>query len=93
MGTGPTDAGDDLERLMSELQAKGWSRNKLEGLRDRWEDICYDPMRRGRGGKGLPQNERPGVPGEEPQAVPRPEIAALLNRAATWKAQPGAEQN
>ena len=93
MGTGPTDAGDDLERLMSELQAKGWSPNKLEGLRDRWEDICHDPMRRGRGGKGLPQNERPGVPGEEPQGVPRPEIAALLNRAATWKAQPGAEQN
>ena len=50
-------------------------------------------MRRGRGGKGLPQNERLGVPGEEPPAVPRPEIAALLNRAATWKAQPGAEQN
>jgi len=50
-------------------------------------------MRRGRGGKGLPQNDRRDVQGEEPPAVPRPEIAALLNRAATWKAQPGAEQN
>ena len=94
MGTGPTDAGDDLERLMSELQAKGWSADKLEGLRERWEDICYDPMRRGRGGKGLPENDQPEAPAEDGQEPPpRPEIAALLNRAATWKAQPGAEQN
>ena len=64
MDTGPTDAGDDLERLMSELRAKGWSPGKLEALRDRWEDICHDPMRRGRGGKGIPENERP-----EPQRI------------------------
>ena len=56
-------------------------------------DLPRGPGAWGRGGKGLPQNERPDVPGEQPPAVPRPEIAALLNRAATWKAQPGAEQN
>ncbi len=79
---------------MAELQAKGWSPNKLEALRERWEDICHDPMRRGRGGKGLPENERPAPdPAAEPEPKPRPEIAALLNRAAQWKAQPGAEQN
>ena len=96
MDTGPTDAGDDLERLMDELRAKGWSPGKLEGLRDRWEDICHDPMRRGRGGKGIPETERPGSSSGSnsgPTPVPRPDIAALLNRAATWKAQPGAEQN
>ncbi|MEA2502481.1 MAG: hypothetical protein QOH66_2321 [Actinomycetota bacterium] len=96
MDTGPTDAGDDLERLMSELRAKGWSPGKLEGLRDRWEDICHDPMRRGRGGKGIPENERPergAGSNSGPAPVPRPDIAALLNKAATWKAQPGAEQN
>jgi hypothetical protein len=94
MGTdpGPTDAGGDLERLMNELQAKGWSASKLEGLRDRWEDICHDPMRRGRGGKGLPENERPEAD-PDPEPVPRPDIAALLNQTATWKALPGAEQN
>ena len=98
MGTEPADAGDDLERLMNELRDKGWSSAKLEGLAERWEDICHDPMRRGRGGKGLPQNEGPKEGGEadaapEPPAVPRPEIAALLNKAAAWKTQPGAEQN
>lgn len=98
MDTGPADAGGDLERLMNELKAKGWSSGKLEGLAERWEDICHDPMRRGRGGKGLPQNERPqeageGDPEPEPPAVPRPEIAALLNKAASWKTLPGAEQN
>ena len=77
---------------MNELKAKGWSSEKLEGLADRWEDICHDPMRRGRGGKGIPENERP-EPGADPAPVPRPDIAALLNKAATWKAQPGAEQN
>jgi hypothetical protein len=92
MDRGPTDAGDDLERLMSELRAKGWSPGKLEGLRDRWEDICHDPMRRGRGGKGIPENERPGPP-PDAEPAPRPDIAALLNMAATWKAEPGAEQN
>jgi hypothetical protein len=49
-------------------------------------------MRRGRGGKGIPENERP-EPSPDPAPVPRPDIAALLNKAATWKAQPGAEQN
>jgi hypothetical protein len=100
MDTGPTDAGGDLERLMNELKAKGWSSDKLQGLAERWEDICHDPIRRGRGGKGLPQNERPAsAEGAEdeapavPPAVPRPEIAALLNKAAAWKTQPGAEQN
>jgi hypothetical protein len=77
---------------MNELQAKGWSPDKLEGLRDRWEDICHDPMRRGRGGKGIPENERP-EPAPDPAPLPRPDVAALLNKAATWKAQPGAEQN
>jgi hypothetical protein len=53
-------------------------------------------MRRGRGGKGIPENERPDPdPGSGSGAdpVPRPDIAALLNKAATWKAQPGAEEN
>ena len=96
MDTGPTDAGDDLERLMSELRAKGWSPGKLEGLRDRWEDICHDPMRRGRGGKGLPENDRSaedGAEGGPPSGVPRPDLAAILNRSAAWKAQPGSEAN
>ena len=92
MSKEPAGAGDDLERLMKELQSKGWSAGKLEGLRQRWEDICHDPMRRGRGGKGLPGNERPEPP-PDPEPVPRPDIAALLHRTATWKAQPGAEEN
>jgi hypothetical protein len=97
MTSGPADAGDDLERLMADLKAKGWASGQLDALSDRWEDICHDPMRRGRGGKGLPQNERP--PGEEtddagpPSGVPRPDLAALLNRTATWKTQPGSKSN
>ena len=87
---GPEDAGDDLERLLNELQAKGWSPEKLRATRERWEDVCYDPMRRGRGGKGIPENERrPDVP-PVPPLIPehKPDLAEILDRTTNW---PGSE--
>ena len=76
--SGPIEAGGDLERMLAELRSKGWSPEKLRAAREVWEDICHDPMRRGRGGKGLPQNEHP----EEPPAPPKPSLDQLLDRTA-----------
>ena len=83
----PADAGDDLERLLKELQAKGWPPRKLEALRDRWEDVCHDPMRRGRGGKGIPENEPRPRPEQPPP--PKPDLMDLFNKTVSW---PGPRQ-
>src|SRR3989442_13028847 len=83
----PADAGGDLERLLKELQAKGWSPDKLEALRERWEDVCHDPMRRGRGGKGVPGNEPRPRPEQPPP--PKPDPLDLFNKTGS---RPGARQ-
>lgn len=87
---GPEDAGDDLESMLDELRAKGWSPRKVEAARERWEDVCYDPMRRGRGGKGIPENERtpdtPPVPPLRPDQ--RPHLGEILERTTTWPGTP-----
>ncbi|HMC08986.1 MAG TPA: hypothetical protein VKL22_06685 [Actinomycetota bacterium] len=83
----PADAGGDLERLLKELQAKGWSPDKLEALRERWEDVCHDPMRRGRGGKGIPENEPRPRPEQPPP--PKPDLMDLFNKTVSW---PGPRQ-
>jgi Fe-S-cluster containining protein len=53
---GPASAGEDLDRLASELGRKGWDARRLESLRAGWEAVCHDPMHRGRGGRSLPEN-------------------------------------
>jgi hypothetical protein len=85
--TGPIDAGGDLERLLKELQSKGWPAKKVQAAREVWEEVCHDPMRRGRGGKGIPENERP-------QSTPtplnpiKPDLTELFNRTVSWPAEP-----
>lgn len=80
---GPTDAGADLERLLAELAAKGWKPNQLEAARERWEDVCHDPMRRGRGGRGLPENEQvPAAPA--PLSPIKPDAQELASRTVKW---------
>jgi hypothetical protein len=87
---GPEDAGDDLERLLNELQAKGWPPEKLRATRERWEDVCYDPMRRGRGGKGIPENERKPETPPVPPLIPerKPDLAEILDRTTNWPGPP-----
>jgi hypothetical protein len=80
----PADAGDDLERLLKELKAKGWTPTQLRGVRERWEQVCHDPMRRGRGGKGIPQNE-PEPEKSDPVRPPTPDLTDLLNGTAEWR--------
>lgn len=70
-----------MERLLAELRAKGWSPEKLRVAREVWEDVCHDPMRRGRGGKGIRENERPTEP---PPPPPRPSLDQLLDRTAMY---------
>ena len=53
---GPASAGQDLDRLVSELGKKGWDVTRLASLRAGWEAVCHDPMYRGRGGSSLPEN-------------------------------------
>lgn len=83
---GPTDAGADLERLLAELRAKGWKPAMVDAARERWEDVCHDPMRRGRGGRGLPENA-PAAPAEPPPLNPiKPDAEELLSRTVNWPA-------
>ena len=82
---GPTDAGGDLERLLKELASKGWPDNKIRAARDCWEDVCHDPMRRGRGGKGLPENEpEPGQTPPVPLNPIKPDLDELFDRTVGW---------
>lgn len=83
MTTGPSDSGDDMERLLKDLQAKGWSPRKVQAAAETWEDACFDPMRRGRGGKGLPENEVP--PTDPPPLSPiKPDPEELMQRTVSF---------
>jgi hypothetical protein len=83
--TGPAEGGSDLERLLEELRHKGWPAHKVQAARECWEDVCHDPMRRGRGGKGLPQNEPPH-PEPPPLSPIKPDLDELLDRTTGWPA-------
>ena len=87
MGEGYVDAGDDLERLLKDLAAKGWQDKKIGAARDSWAEICHDPMRRGRGGKGLPENETAPPPEPVPLSPLKPDPGELLERTVAWPGQ------
>ncbi|HWD08025.1 MAG TPA: hypothetical protein VHA57_02915 [Actinomycetota bacterium] len=92
MGEGYVDAGDDLERLLRDLASKGWPNEKIGAARDSWEEVCHDPMRRGRGGKGLPENETVSPPEPVPLSPIKPDPGQLLERTVAWPGgapQPG----
>ncbi|HEU5004215.1 MAG TPA: hypothetical protein VFW71_15745 [Actinomycetota bacterium] len=82
---GPTDAGADLQKLLADLAAKGWKPAQVEAARERWEDVCHDPMRRGRGGRGLPENE-PAPAGPAPLSPIKPDAQELISRTVSWPA-------
>jgi hypothetical protein len=82
----PAGAGGDLERLVAELRAKGWSPRRIDSLRTSWEQVCHDPMNRGRGGPSLPEN-RPDQPDQPGQAGKPRSLAAGTPEAtpAEWR--------
>lgn len=88
MSEGHVDAGGDLERLLKDLAAKGWSNKKVEAARYSWEEACHDPMRRGRGGKGLPENETPAADAPAPLNPIKPDPDQLLERTVAWPGTP-----
>jgi hypothetical protein len=71
---GPASAGQDLDRLVSELGKKGWDTSRLASLRAGWEAVCHDPTHRGRGGSSLPENAPDGADevGAEGDTEPAP---------------------
>jgi len=87
---GHVDAGDDLERLLKDLAAKGWSDKKVEAARDSWEEVCHDPMRRGRGGKGLPENASTPPAEPVPLSPIKPDAGELFERTVAWPGKPPA---
>ncbi len=98
----PAGAGGDLERLIAELRSKGWGPQRIETLRASWEQVCHDPMSRGRGGPSLPENtpaqpDKTGKPANlaagTPEANPvswrdKSDLLEFLDRTAPW-AGPG----
>lgn len=87
---GPTDGGEDLRRLLRDLEAKGWKPQQLESLKARWEDACHDPMRRGRGGPSLPENAGLSRPAPAGLRESRPARGAGTpeEHKVSWPAKP-----
>lgn len=83
----PAGAGDDLERLVAELRSKGWAPERIESLRASWEQVCHDPMSRGRGGPSLPENapdqpDETGKPRRLAQGTPETNPVSWCNRSS-----------